>query len=87
MDIPQDNVIEWINGDQRVLVSFYQKKYVNKIRKLAKLYPKEITNLVNNSDGSICASIPINYIKISHPRAMTEEQKQKAGERMRASRK
>ena len=39
-----------------------------------------------NNDGSIVATIPVKYIKISAPRQMSDEQKEICAERLRAMR-
>ena len=36
-----------------------------------------------NKDGSICAKLPIKYLKISAPRKVSDEQRQKASERFK----
>ena len=37
-----ENVIEWINGDKEVTMTFSQKKYIRKIKELAERYPDEV---------------------------------------------
>lgn len=84
----QDNNIEWYTGDKTVTLSFTQKKYVSKILKYAKTYP-EIDVLAKNSDGSICAHIPLSWVKISPPRKgreFTQEEKEAATERLKIAR-
>lgn len=84
----QDNNIEWYTGDKTVTLSFTQKKYVNKILKYAKTY-SEIDVLAKNSDGSICAHIPLSWVKIFPPRKgreLTQEEKEVAKEKLRLAR-
>lgn len=58
------------------------QKFANRAKKLAKDYPTEV-KLFNNSDGSVYIQFPAEWIKMPKPkRIVSEEQKQKAKERM-----
>lgn len=76
-----ENVIEWLTGSDTVLVTFSQKKYVNKIKKLAETR-EDVVIKTENKDGSILARLPIKFIKITPPRQVTEEQRNQARERL-----
>ena len=78
----RDNNIEWINGSDKVTASFYMKRFVNKIKKLAKTCP-EVT-YEENKDGSLLCHFPLKFLKISRPqqREFTEEQRREAAERL-----
>lgn len=76
-----ENAIEWLTGDERITVSFTQKKFANKLRALAKKYPDEV-DLIENQDGSVFGHMPIKYLRLSHPRKISDEQRQKLSERM-----
>lgn len=82
----KENNIEWLNGQQTVTVTLSQGRFINKVKKLALSYP-EIEIIAENEDGSICAHLPLKFIKISAPRQMTEEQKEQARERLLAHKK
>ena len=82
----KDNAIEWLTGDDRVTVTFDQLKYINKIKKLAEKHP-EVEIRAENKDGSITAHLPLNFIKISAPKQVSEEFKAKASERLKMARK
>lgn len=45
--------------------------------------PEDVKIIIENNDGSIFAHIPINYIKISPPRKVSDEQKEVASERFK----
>lgn len=77
-----ENVIEWLSGSDTVLVTFSQKKYVNKIKKLAETR-EDVVIKTENKDGSILARLPIKFIKITPPRQMSEEQRNQARERLK----
>ena len=70
-----DNVIEFFTEEKIATLSLHKKKYVNRIKKLAESRPDEV-ELVENSDGTICATIPLKWIKISPSRQLTEEQRE-----------
>lgn len=70
----QDNAIEFLRNSKIAVVTFSQGKYITKIRKLAKDRPNECKIKAENAGGSIVATIPTKWIKISPPRKMSEEQ-------------
>lgn len=76
----KENCIEWLKGQDRVTVTLSQGRHINKVKNLAKKY-KEVEIVAENEDGSICAHLPLSYIKISPPRQVSDEQKEKARER------
>lgn len=80
-----ENVIEFLNGQKRATLSLSQKRYISKIEKLAQQRPNECEILARNQDGSICAKVPVNWVKISPPRAMSEEQRKLCAERLKAN--
>lgn len=78
-----ENVIEFLNNQDTITVSFCSRKWINKIKRLNEKNPEEVKIIAENKDGSICATFPVKYLKISPPRKVSEEQKQAAGERLR----
>lgn len=82
-----ENNIEWYSGDKTVTLSFTQQRFVNKIKKYAKSN-SDVEIVAENADGSICAHIPVSWIKIYPPKkghVFTEEERKVAAERMRAA--
>ena len=57
--------------------TFSQRKWISKIKKLAEKRPDEVEIVVENTDGSIVAHLPLSYIKISPPKKVSEEQKER----------
>lgn len=55
----------------------------NKLTRLSEMNPNEVTVEARNKDGSAVFHVPVNYIKISPPRKVSEEQKEAAAERFR----
>ena len=78
-----ENVIEFLNNQHTITVSFCMQKWINKIKKLKELHPDDVKILSENDDGSICAKLPIKYLKISAPKKVSEEQRQAASERFK----
>lgn len=83
-----DHAIEWTkNGkDATATVTFPAGRFRTKIEKLAEEHPEEVTIRYRNNDGSIVATIPVRYIKISAPRQVSDEQREVLAERLRAMR-
>lgn len=75
-----ENVIEWITGDERIAITFSQRKYINRIRRLQRQHPDEV-EVHENPDGTIYARLPLSYLKLTAPREMTDEQREAARER------
>lgn len=82
----QENVIEWIRGDKQVTVTLAgNTRYKSKVLKLAEEHP-EVKICHTNKDGSIVAHLPLDCIKISWPRQVSEAQREVARERMKQMR-
>lgn len=79
-----ENVIEWLDGEDVIAVTLHQKRFVNQVRNLAK-QDKNVEILAENSDGSIFAHLPISCLKLRRNRTVnqTAEEKSEWAERMR----
>lgn len=78
----RENCIEWLNGQDRVTVTLSQGRYISKVKKLAETH-KEVEIVKENADGTLLAHLPLKFIKISAPRQVSDEQKEKARERFK----
>lgn len=78
-----ENVLEFLNNQHTITVSFCMHKWINKVKKLQEEHPDDVKILSENKDGSICAKLPIKYLKLSAPRKVSEEQRQAAAERFK----
>ena len=78
-----ENCIEFLNNQHPITVSFCMQKWINKVKKLKEEHPDDVKILAENEDGSICARLPIKYLKISAPRKVSDEQRQAASERFK----
>ena len=81
-----ENMIEFISGTRTATVTFTNQKHINRIKKLYEERKDDFKYFVENPDGSICAKLPLKWIKInpgSKPdpnkpkKQMSEEQKAK----------
>lgn len=86
-----ENVLEFISGTRTATVSFTNQKHINRIKKLYEERKDEFKYYIENEDGSICAKIPLKWIRINPGsktgRVMTEEQKEAARIRLANARK
>lgn len=82
MDKCNENVIEFLENQERATVTFSQGRFQSRIRKLAAEHPEECNIVAENPDGSLYVYIPTLWIKISPPRQFTEEQRQRMGKRL-----
>ena len=85
-DNNNENCIEFLSGERSAVVSFTNKKHINRIKKLYEERKDDFKYFHENTDGSICAKIPLKWIKINsgskNRRVMTEEQKEAARVRL-----
>ncbi len=76
--------ISWLKGaDYAEVTAPSASALKSRLLSLAEKYPNEVTNIVINKDGSIFCHVPVSYIKVNHPRKISEEQKEAAAERFR----
>ena len=75
--------IEFLRDEKMAAVSFTQGRYITRIKALSKKHPKDCQIVAESKSGSICAHIPVNWIKIGPPRSVSEEQRIAASVRMK----
>ena len=78
-----ENVIEWIRNEQRATLSLSQQRTISRVRLLDAKYPDQCQIVAENKDESICAHIPVSWIKINPPKNLSDEQRQKMAERLK----
>ena len=61
----KENVIEWITGDNRVTVSLTQKRFINRVKRLAEKHGEAVEIVAENADGSICARLPLKALHLT----------------------
>lgn len=82
-----ENMIEFISRTHTATVTFTNSKHIKMIKKLYETHPDDFKFYIENDDGSICAKIPLKWIKVSAGRTgtkreMTEEQKEVLRQRL-----
>lgn len=82
-----ENNIEWTwinNGESinQATASFSQQKWITKMEKLYADHKDEM-ELYKNKDGSILVHFPLDWVKVSPKKQVSEEQRQKASERFK----
>ena len=89
-DNNNENCIEFLSGERSAVVSFTNKKHINRIKKLYEERKDDFKYFHENTDGSICAKIPLKWVKLNpgskNGRVMTEEQKEAARIRLASAR-
>lgn len=85
MDNLNENVIEWLTNQKEAAVTASQRRLVNRLKRLHEKYPDEVI-MVNNSDGSVFAKIPVEWVSIRKPtkRELTEEERREMAEVFKA---
>ena len=85
-----ENVIEFITGERTATVTFTNRKHINRIKNIYEERKDDFKYFRENPDGSICAKIPLKWLKINpgskEGRVMTEEQRQAARIRLQEAR-
>ena len=84
-------MVEFISGTRTATVTFTNQKHINRMKKLYEERKDDFKYFKENTDGSVCAKIPLKWIKINAGsktgRVMTEEQKEAARIRLANARK
>lgn len=76
--------IEWLKGDEYAGVTVPSGTALkSKLMRYAQERPEDVKLMAENKDGSAFFHIPINYVKLSPPRKVSDEQRKAAGERFR----
>lgn len=73
-----ENVIEWIKDEKRATLTLSQRRTISRVKKLAVQYPDQCQIVAENKDGSVCAHIPVSWIKIAPLAHRTESQRKAA---------
>ena len=85
----RETCITRIEDDKKVYIYTSERKYINTIYRIQKSHQEEVSITKVNSDGSINAEVPYDWLVFPRPkstRTLSEEQKQAAKERMKKAR-
>lgn len=86
MDKCIENVIEWLRDEKRATLSLSQRRTISRVKQLAEQYPDECQIVAENRDGSVCAHVPVSWVKISPSREVSETQREASRRNMQALR-
>lgn len=81
---PTENALEWLVGDESVTVTLYRGRLQNRILRLAEEHPDEVAVVCRpeENNGFLFAHIPLKWLRIQPPKQMSEEQRERAKERL-----
>ena len=73
-----ENAIEFETGYNTCTVSFTNRKFCNKVKRLHEKKPEGFEVFEVNPDGSVYARFPLSWLKITPPakRELTEKQRE-----------
>ena len=72
-----ENAIEFITDSKRATVTFTQGRYKSRIKKLAKSHPEECQIVAENQDGSLCAHIPVEWVRINPSKELSVSERER----------
>lgn len=83
MEKSEENVIEFLNRQDRAACTLNKTAWVNRAKRLKDANAEDV-DLTENADGSVFMTVPVSWVKISPPRSrnMTDEQRREASERL-----
>ena len=79
-----ENAIEFLNGQKTATVTLYRGRLQNRILRLAEERPDEVAVICRpeENNGFLFAHIPVKWLRIQPPKQMSEEQRERAKERL-----
>lgn len=77
-----ENVLEWLKDADQATLTLSQPRTITRVRQLAAKHPEECEIVAENKDGSVCAHVPVKWIKIAPPKQFTDEQKKEMAVRL-----
>lgn len=78
-----ENVIEFLKDGKTATLSLSQGRYKTRIRELSQRHPKECEIVAENKDGSMCAHVPVAWIRINPTKELSEEERKRLSEHAR----
>lgn len=77
----KENVIEFLSGEHYCVCTFTNRTHIRRIKEIYAERKDDFKYLYVNEDGSVCAKIPLKWIRINPTRVtkreISEEQKEK----------
>ena len=84
-NIEKETIINYNQEEKEANIYTHDKRLVTKLMNCCEKYPEQF-KLIEQDTESKTFIIPKKYVSVRPPKIMSDEQKQKAGERMRAYR-
>lgn len=72
----RENCIEFLTGEDRATLTLTQRSMITKFKKLHSAHTTE-TDYIQNRDGSICAHMPVSWIRFAAPAKLSDEEKER----------
>lgn len=71
-----ENAIEFLDGQKTAAVTLHDRRLRNRILKLAEQHPDEVAVICRpeENNGFLFAHIPLKWLRIQPPRAMSDAQ-------------
>lgn len=60
-----ENAIEFLSREQYATVTFSNRKHISRIKKLYSERKDEFKYFIENKDGTVCAKLPLKWVKIN----------------------
>lgn len=73
--------IHYAPNSKKLMTCFFtRKRWINKVVQYSEQYPDEVQIKHVNKDGSIIAHVPVDYLRISRPPKLSDDEKQRRAE-------
>ena len=85
----KENAIEFYTSSGVCTVSFTSARHINRISKLYESNRSDFVYFTKNHDGSVCAKIPLSWVRITPPtkRELSESEREVLRQRLADARK
>lgn len=83
-----ENAIEFLDGQKTAAVTLHDRRLRNRVLRLAEQHPDEVAVICRpeENNGFLFVHIPLKWLRIQPPKQMSEEQREKAKERLARAR-
>ena len=84
----KENAIEWLTGDQVATVTLSQQKYINRIRRIAKIDPDSVAIIEEpeTNGGYLVAHIDVELVSLRLKQRLSDEARKSKSDRLKALR-
>lgn len=80
----KETAIDHVWLEDFITITCAEQWSINKIKKYAVSHPDDVKIMHTNKDGTMVARLPFKWLKLSPPRKMSDEQREKASERFKS---